>query len=74
MQQHDVYLVIGVLFFFLGIIGYLSARSEGGSVIPPLLFFFAGISGVGYAYILNEGHLTMFIFMDSALRIVAQIL
>ena len=73
MQQHDIYFVIGILLFFLGLIGYLSARSEGGSIKSSLLFFFFGIGGVSYACMLNERILKPIDFADSALRVVAAI-
>ena len=74
MQPHDLYFVLGVLLFFLGIIGYLTARSEGASVISSLVFFFTGIVGVGYACMLSERLLTPIDFINSTLRIVAAIL
>ncbi|KAB7614754.1 hypothetical protein F9L33_09025 [Amylibacter sp. SFDW26] len=73
MQPHDIYFVAGVLLFFLGIIGYLSARSEGDGVLSPILFVLIGIGGVGYAYLLNGQLLKPIDFMDSALRIFAAI-
>jgi hypothetical protein len=74
MQQHDIYFVMGVLLFFFGVIGYLSARSEGASPISSLVSFLIGICSVAYACILHEGLLKPIDFADSTLRIVAAIL
>ncbi len=74
MEQHDLYFVFGVLLFSLGVIGYLSARSEGAGVKSSLLFFFVGIGGICYACMLNERLLKPIDFADSTLRIVAAIL
>jgi len=73
MQPYDLYFVFGGLLFFLGIIGYFSARSEGSSVISAALLFLAGIGGVAYACVLNGALLKPIDFADSALRIVAAI-
>ncbi len=73
MQQHDIYLVVGVLLFFLGLAGYFTAKSEGSPIWSSVLMFSLGISGVAYSYVLNDHDLTIRGFVDSTLRIVAAI-